>query len=264
MAANENLCWWGLGSCCAALVAFAATPIAAQGEENAAAPSAGWTFTSTPYVWFAGLQGDLATISGLPPAEVDVSFSDIIENTDMALMLAAEANRDRWALLLDLVYLSVSGNAETPGPLLGGADFDTKTLFATLGVAYEVIERGRLRTDVVAGARLWYAETELDLSAGILPAQSAQDEEFWADPIIGVRAYADLGGGFSLASFFDIGGFGVGSDLTWQIAGTAGYRIRDWLWVRAGYRHLKVDYENGGFVYDVKMSGPILGVGFRF
>jgi hypothetical protein len=48
-------------------------------------------------------EGDLGTISGLPPAEVDASFSDVIENTDVALMLAAEAGRDRWELLLDLV-----------------------------------------------------------------------------------------------------------------------------------------------------------------
>jgi hypothetical protein len=75
---------------------------ALRNRVDAAAQS--WTFTATPYVWFAGLKGDLGTISGLPPAEVDASFSDIIENTDVALMLAAEARRDRWGLLLDLVY----------------------------------------------------------------------------------------------------------------------------------------------------------------
>ena len=45
---------------------------------------------------------------------------------------------------------------------------------------------------------------------------------------------------------------------------TLNYRLRDWLWLRAGYRHLEVDYEDGDFSYDVEMSGPIVGAGMRF
>jgi hypothetical protein len=141
---------------------------------------------------------------------------------------------------------------------------ESETLFATLGVAYRVVEHSRLSADVVAGARLWYAETKLELSSGLLTGRSAADEEFWADPVIGFRGHVDLGRGLFLAPFADIGGFGVGSELTWQIGSTVGYQVKDWLSVRVGYRHLKVDYEDGGFVFDVEMSGPILGVAFRF
>ena len=61
----------------------------------------------------------------------------------------------------------------------------------------------------------------------------------------------------------------VVAQLSWrgwlmQIGSTVGYQIKDWMWVRAGYRHLHVDYEDDGFVFDVDMSGPILGIGFRF
>jgi hypothetical protein len=239
-------------------------PITASGQESTAAPGSGWTFTATPYVWFAGLEGDVGTIRGLPAAEVDASFSDIIENTDVALMLAAEARRGRWGLLLDLVYLDLSAEADTPGPLFGGADLTSTTVFATVSAAYRLIEHGRLSADAVAGARLWYADTELELSAGLLAGRGAQEKEVWADPVIGFRSHVELGRGFFLAPFADIGGFGVGSDLTWQIGSTVGYRIKDWLWIRAGYQHLMVDYEDDGFIYDVEMTGPILGLGFRF
>ena len=37
-----------------------------------------------------------------------------------------------------------------------------------------------------------------------------------------------------------------------------------WATAFVGYRHLAVDYRRGGFVYDVNMSGPILGVVIRF
>jgi hypothetical protein len=31
-----------------------------------------------------------------------------------------------------------------------------------------------------------------------------------------------------------------------------------------GYRYLDVDYQNGGFLYDTHMSGPIAGFNIRF
>ena len=66
----------------------------------------------------------------------------------------------------------------------------------------------------------------------------------------------------------DIGGFGVGSDLTWNaqaivqlpLRRSAGYEA----FAAAGYRALYWDYKDGGFEWDVTMSGPMLGAGMRF
>ena len=46
--------------------------------------------------------------------------------------------------------------------------------------------------------------------------------------------------------------------------GALSYRFTDRIVARVGYRYLKVDYDNDGFVYDVALSGPILGMTFRF
>jgi hypothetical protein len=69
---------------------------------------------------------------------------------------------------------------------------------------------------------------------------------------------------FSVTGVADVGGFGVGSDTSWEAIATLNYRLRVWLWLRAGYRHLEVDYEDGGFVHDVQMSGPMMGAGLQF
>ena len=34
--------------------------------------------------------------------------------------------------------------------------------------------------------------------------------------------------------------------------------------LEAGYRYLAVDYDDSGFVWDVSMQGPVVGVKFRF
>jgi len=248
----------------ALVIATLVFALPARAQETSATTAGGWSFGLTPYIWFAGLKGDVGAISGLPPVAVDADFGDIIENADIALMLAAEARRGRFGIVTDLSYLSLSADGDTPGPLFGSADVETSTFFATVAGFYQVVAGERVSLDALAGARVWYVDTEIDLSPGLLPARSVQDDEVWADPVVGLRWNAQLGRGFFLAGAADVGGFGVASDFTWQLLGTLGYRFNDWFSARAGYRHLDVDYENDGFVWDVEMSGPIVGATFRF
>ena len=236
----------------------------AGAQDTAATAADGWSFGLTPYVWFASLEGDVGAISGLPPASVDAGFDDIIDNTDIALMLAAEARRGRFGIIADLNYLALSADGDTPGPLFDDAEVETSTVFGTVAGFYQVLAHDRVGLDVLAGARIWYVDTEIDLSTGLLPARSVQDDEVWADPVVGLRWHAPLGRGFFLAGATDVGGFGIASDSTWQLLGTLGYRFNDLFSARAGYRHLDVDYEDDGFVWDVELSGPIVGATFRF
>jgi hypothetical protein len=222
----------------------------AGAQDTAATAADGWSFGLTPYVWFASLEGDVGAISGLPPASVDAGFDDIIENTDIALMLVAEARRGRFGIIADLNYLALSADGDTPGPLFDDAEVETSTVFGTVAGFYQVLAHERVSLDA--------------LSTGLLPARSVQDDEVWADPVVGLRWNAQLGRGFFLAGYADVGGFGVTSDSTWQLLGTLGYFFNDWFSARAGYRHLDVDYEDDGFVWDVELSGPIVGATFRF
>jgi hypothetical protein len=64
-----------------------------------------------------------------------------------------------------------------------------------------------------------------------------------------------------------IGGFGVGSDQTWNAQAIVTYR---WTMAHyeafagAGYRALYWNYHGGGFEWDVTTSGPMIGGGVRF
>lgn len=251
-----------LWSCAAVLIIIGSIPVRAQEGSEPAADA--WSFTLTPYLWFASLEGDVGVSSRLPPASVDADFDDIVENADFAFMLTAEARRGRLGVVGDVVYLSLSAGGDTPGALFGDAKAEFDTLFATVGGFYRAVAVDRLDLDVVAGARIWYLDTELDLSTGLLPGREAGEDELWADPLVGLRWHTRLGRGFFIAGAADVGGFGVASDSTWELLGTLGYQFSDWFAARAGYRHLEVDYEDGGFVWDVDLSGPILGASFRF
>jgi hypothetical protein len=49
-----------------------------------------------------------------------------------------------------------------------------------------------------------------------------------------------------------------------SLAGSLGYEFNDLFSATIGYRHLAVDYEDDGFIYDVDYSGIIIGATFQF
>ncbi len=75
---------------------------------------------------------------------------------------------------------------------------------------------------------------------------------------------ADLGSDFYASGWGMVGGFGVSSDMMWDVMGGLGYDVNDSFSVFGGYRAVSVDYSNDGFVYDVVQQGPIFAGVFRF
>lgn len=65
------------------------------------------------------------------------------------------------------------------------------------------------------------------------------------------------------AQAFLIGG-GGGSSSAADIMGRIGYTFTEHLSAFAGYRFLKIDYKNNGFVWDVEYQGPLVGGSYKF
>jgi hypothetical protein len=68
--------------------------------------------------------------------------------------------------------------------------------------------------------------------------------------------------------YSEIGGFGAGSDFTWQIFPSLGIAMGKTASLEFGYRWLDINYESGEgnerFGWDVLTQGPVVGFGFRF
>lgn len=244
----------------ASVLAFAAAPSAAT--DAASDDQQDWHFHVTPYLWLASLEGDVATLSGAPSVAVDASFSDILDNTDLALMLFGEVRYKRFGFFADINYLGLSTEEDTPGMLFGEAKIDSDTFFTTMAAFYRILEADRGVLDVSAGLRLWHVDTELKFTPGILAGRRARDDETWVDPVAGARGSVELFGPLFLSAGADIGA--GASEITWQAVGTLDLRLGDHFTLRGGYRHIGVDYDHSGFVFDVDMSGPILGLAVRF
>jgi hypothetical protein len=222
-----------------------------------------WEFEFTPYVWATGIWGDVA-VGRAPTADVEATFGDIIENLDFAAMAMFEARRGRWGLILDGLYSKLSADGPSPAPGFSRTDVELRTGVVEPAVAYRVWEKEALSIDVVGGARIWIVDTEMKLSGTGLPPARFEDTQTWGDPFVGGRLTVRVAERWSVTVLGDVGGFGIGSDLTWQVFGGVSFDItKTWL-LKAGYRALGVDYENGSFKLDIVSHGPVVGLGIRF
>ncbi len=225
----------------------------------------GWSFTIAPYVWAAGIEGR-AGVFGFPPQDIGASFSDVLSNLEGALMLVGTARYDRYSLFADLVYTRIGTSVSTPfGILANELDVDATLFVGTAALGYAVLSDPSLTVDVIAGARLWHADNDFGFQGGVLDGRSRSDGDTWVDPILGARLRADLGdSNFYVAGWGMVGGFGAGSDFSWDVLGGAGYEFNETVSLFAGYRAFGADYENDGFVFDLTQHGPVIGGVFQF
>lgn len=265
-----------------------------------------WQFDFTPYAWLIGVNGDV-TARGRTAA-IDVSFFDLVDKSDslMALTGYFEARKGRFSFFADVVWQDLSFEArrsvsKNPFPNLPNvnlaikakANLDYQSTIIQSGVLYQVAKwQGRdgayTALDLAGSARYWNEEVDLSLRAtgtltaeieklglvlqrskSLVVARSGKLE--WVDPVIGARLRHQMASGAELILAGDVGGFGVGSDFSWQALATYGFDVNCFgtpLRTVVGYRALAVDYsENGRFGengLDLVQHGPVLGISLRW
>jgi hypothetical protein len=225
-----------------------------------------WEYHLAPYAWLAGQTGNVATLPGLPPAEIDVDFwDDVLGNINGALFLVGEARKGRFGALFDLAYVDIEDENATVGSLFSSVSSRTKSWIVSAAGFFRLAEGSDAWLDLVAGIRYWSVDSSLRLGAGLLPAMEVSNQEDWVDPLVGVKGMTSLGHSrFFLSGGGAIGGFGAASDLMWDANVNLGYRWTETFSTTLGYRYLDVDYEKEDFLYDISQDGPLLGLSWRF
>ena len=72
--------------------------------------------------------------------------------------------------------------------------------------------------------------------------RSADGSKTWFDPMVGLQLRTpENGSRWHAQVYTEIGGFGAGSDFTWQIFPTVGYKFSDRFSLEVGYRWLDLD-----------------------
>ena len=89
----------------------------------------------------------------------------------------------------------------------------------------------------------------------------------WFDPLIGLRGRYNLNKAFYLTAEFDVGGFGVGSDIAVQAYAALGCNLTRYIHTEVGYRYLYDDFRDEGandFLYQFSLHGAQISTGITF
>lgn len=224
-----------------------------------AAQDDGWKFTFSPYFWGVSMNGK-STV-GQNQSDVDISFSDILDNLNMAVMGDLRLEKGHWAIQSNFLWAELEAD-KAVGPLNINVE-------PTLSIV-EVDGRYRMTDnfELIAGARYYDLEIDFNITGALGVAVSGSED--WIDPYAGIVFSYPFNDRWTFGARGDIGGFGVGSDFAFQLWGLFDYRFgkskrHSFVF---GWRHLDFDYDTGGgnqrFELDTYLTGPIMGVRFRF
>lgn len=236
-----------------------AAPLAALAAMSLSTPVAAedWEFQVMPYLWIAGIDTSVGNFSRT------ASFGDILDDLAFTIMGEAEARRGRLILMTDIVYLKLGTGNELPA---GAASIDgrLKSTIWTNYAGWRVLDIPGAKVDLMAGFRLYDLFTRATLVTNFGQRDVFEADKTFASPVFGPRVTLDLSDKMFLRGAVDVGGFGAGSDLTWQGLAVVGYRFNARWTAEAGYRNLYVERDLSGRPFQLGIGGPIVGVNFTF
>lgn len=236
-----------------ATVLLAAPAVQAQQQD--------WSFTATGYLWLPTTDVTVDTPRGSLSAELSVK--DALEALDFAAMGNFEARRGKLGLLADLLYFNLSQSQDTPfGALFSEGVVNTRITSVTLAAFYRVHEAAGVAIDLGAGLRAIDNQLTITLVGDSVPSETRTQDDSWIDPVIAVRARADLGGQWFGSAYMDYGGTDDGH--SGQAGLGVGYQINDRLSVEGGWRYLEIERTAAGNTLDLRQSGTILGLSWQF
>ncbi len=236
----------------------ALSPSAAEAAPEAN-PEA-WRLELATYIWLSSITS--TTEAGGKEMTTTTKFKDILDTVDFAGFTHFEAQRGKWGLFAELDFVKISAASNVRLKMMPLLSVNTagsmKETMLELGVLRS-FDRDRVGFDALAGAR--YVRLDADARFGPFDSGMTQD---WVDPIVGGRLRFKLSEKWGASIRGDVGGFGIGSELTTNAAATLSYRISDRYSVGVGYRYLRIEDDAGRMEMTSETYGPAIGMAIRF
>lgn len=258
-----------------------------------------WRFNVALYGWAMSVSGNVTARN--QTLDINASFLDLVQksNSLTGFMGYFEADKGRAGMYADLVYANLGFGADRTSyrnPIAGlkitttaSAALTYQLFIVEVGGVYELFrwpgsEGSSTALDGLLGFRYWnnsvaatfdvtanvnLSNLNIQRSFGLAVARS--DAIQWVDPVLGLRLRHRFTPNQEIFVRGDIGGFGLGSQFSWQAVAAysyawqfTGYKIAAVL----GFRALGVNYSSGAGIDAVGINevlyGPIIGGSFRF
>jgi hypothetical protein len=223
-------------------------------------------FLVTPYLWMPWVGvGVNPSNSRIPSASGTVDFGQLLTHmTWVPFMGAAELRDGPFGVVIDYLHAPLRAGITTKNILFSGGTGGLVIDTGTAMFLYRPIAQPDQYLDVGMGVRAWGISGGITLNEGLLPSFAVTSGTAWADPLVGARYHRDLGNGWGATVYGDVGGFGIGAHIDWQVLGTIDYTTSSGIDLHVGFRDISFNDSLKRSNLNVNMYGPILGATFRF
>lgn len=238
-----------------------ATPVAfAQQSENAQKSENDWSVEVMPYIWAAGIDGDI-TVRG-HKGSVDLGFSDLIDAVDIAGALLGFARYNRFVAAMQLDYVATDTDNLDSDEQPQHARVETDMTMGTLAFGYAFGEPGTGNSlDLLLGVR--YLSLDNDLTLDRLGKFKHDDS--YVDPVLIAVPTWHISDRWQINPVVSIGG-GGDAEFIYEFQPQVQYRITPSLAARFGYRllHYNLESNTKDNEFDGAFKGLLIGLGGTF
>lgn len=239
-------------------------------DKNAYKPKK-FNFSIMPYAWLVSVGGTVGYIDG-QKFGFNKSFTDALKYLKMAASVSGKFKYERVSFVYDIAYFNLKGfgteidAASTPN--IASANWTVKQTLYDLFIAYLFPSKSKkIMVDVYGGGRLIVLNTATTIVATSNGAQrmSSYDNSY-LNPVIGVNAeyVLDQKAKWVAWSKGDIGGFGVNSEMTWQLNAGFGYMLSPQVPLTLGFKYIGINHDKNQFAWQVNEYGFTIGIGYRY
>lgn len=240
-----------------------AAAMLAAGSTAMAEPE-GWGFEIMPYVWFAGIEGDM-TVNGRD-IDFDRDAEDLFDAVEVGGSLLGVVQYNRFLFWGQVDYFELSTDELNVEDRPQGGRLDSDMLLVEAAVGYQVDGFAEGQTfDLLVGVRHLDIENDLEVF-GVGRASRDSDA---TDPIFVVRPSIPLFPskikGLRFNPTLAIGG-GGDSELVWELFPQIQYHFTPNIAMRLGYRTVGYEFDGDGNdnELDFRLAGLIFGLGGTF
>jgi len=237
------------------------TPVVAE-QSPAASP---FQFNMGIPAWSCGLDGTVG-VKGVSGG-VNVPFSSIWTRLNYIIPMTMDLRYQKWGFHLDGQLADLSETFNTRGALYLGGTVRMQQAFANFNVNYQVVDTDRWQLNTSLGGRYNYMSLSGNLNSRfplVLPNLNMSGNVSWIDPVLGVDTTVQIFKPLSMHMLADVGGFGVGSHITYQFYGAPKVQLARNFYTEVGYRYLYTNYSENGNVYNIATKGPQITFGANF
>jgi len=233
-------------------------------DKTAPSSNDGFQINTTSYLWIPGIHGSVG--AGGYNFGYKASPSKLASNADLGVMQFAGITYKRFVVMIDFYVEPLTFNKTSilsPGPitnpivLAGQVKYTQIMLSEELG--YRMIDSPKFKADFITGYRYWHNGAQLNITGSGGRTFGIKGSTNYADPVVGGRFQVPLSPKLFATVWGDVGGWGAGARLEYQITSGLTYNIKPRWAVDVAWRYMYTDY--GKIVGStLVMSGIAFGV----